>query len=182
MCEETSAGSSLYISRPACIPSVMQGGVIRMTYAALEKMSQQSGGRGGVVVNTASVGGKDHPTRTPQFFIELEKEDPAMPKNTLWGWDVPIQSLSSTGLGPLASCPVYSATKHGVIGFTRAMAVRMYSCVFAHGPRQRTFKLPLSMKIQTRINARLGLPCSRLWHLRVATQVFTIFTMFSDST
>lgn len=28
-----------------------------MTYAALEKMNQQSGGRGGVVVNTASVGG-----------------------------------------------------------------------------------------------------------------------------
>uniref|UniRef100_A0A3P9K1R8 15-hydroxyprostaglandin dehydrogenase [NAD(+)] n=1 Tax=Oryzias latipes TaxID=8090 RepID=A0A3P9K1R8_ORYLA len=62
--------------------SVNLGGVIRMTYAALEKMSQQSGGRGGVVVNTASVG----------------------------------------GLGPLPSCPVYSATKHGVIGFTRAMA------------------------------------------------------------
>ncbi|RVE64217.1 hypothetical protein OJAV_G00144510 [Oryzias javanicus] len=62
--------------------SVNLGGVIRMTYAALEKMNQQSGGQGGVVVNTASVG----------------------------------------GLGPLPSCPVYSATKHGVIGFTRAMA------------------------------------------------------------
>lgn len=29
----------------------------------------------------------------------------------------------TTGLGPLLSSPVYTATKHGVIGFTRAMAV-----------------------------------------------------------
>ncbi|KAF1378299.1 hypothetical protein PFLUV_G00189100 [Perca fluviatilis] len=57
-------------------------GVIRGTYLALEQMSKLSGGRGGVIVNTASM----------------------------------------AGLGPLPSCPVYTATKHGVIGFTRAMA------------------------------------------------------------
>ncbi|XP_031164080.1 15-hydroxyprostaglandin dehydrogenase [NAD(+)] [Sander lucioperca] len=57
-------------------------GVIRGTYLALEHMSKLSGGRGGVIVNTASM----------------------------------------AGLGPLLSCPVYTATKHGVIGFTRAMA------------------------------------------------------------
>ncbi|KAK7925724.1 hypothetical protein WMY93_008034 [Mugilogobius chulae] len=58
-------------------------GMIRVAYVALEHMNKQRGGRGGVVVNTASL----------------------------------------AGLGPLPSCPVYTATKHGVIGFTRAMAM-----------------------------------------------------------
>ncbi|KAK9536859.1 hypothetical protein VZT92_006612 [Zoarces viviparus] len=62
--------------------SVNLMGVIRGTYLALEHMSKLSGGRGGVIVNTASL----------------------------------------AGLGPLPSCPVYTATKHGVVGFTRAMA------------------------------------------------------------
>uniref|UniRef100_UPI0037E93146 15-hydroxyprostaglandin dehydrogenase [NAD(+)] n=1 Tax=Semicossyphus pulcher TaxID=241346 RepID=UPI0037E93146 len=57
-------------------------GVIRGTYLALEHMSKLNGGRGGVIVSTASM----------------------------------------AGLGPLPSCPVYTATKHGVVGFTRAMA------------------------------------------------------------
>ncbi|XP_026184181.1 15-hydroxyprostaglandin dehydrogenase [NAD(+)] isoform X2 [Mastacembelus armatus] len=56
--------------------------VIRVTYLALEHMSKLTGGRGGVIVNTASL----------------------------------------AGIGPLPSCPVYTATKHGVIGFTRALA------------------------------------------------------------
>lgn len=58
-------------------------GVIRVSYVALDYMNKLSGGRGGVIVNTASL----------------------------------------AGLGPLPSCPVYTATKHGVIGFTRAMAL-----------------------------------------------------------
>uniref|UniRef100_A0A3B3HEE7 15-hydroxyprostaglandin dehydrogenase [NAD(+)] n=1 Tax=Oryzias latipes TaxID=8090 RepID=A0A3B3HEE7_ORYLA len=62
--------------------SINLGGVIRMTYAALEHMNKLSGGQGGVVVNTSSV----------------------------------------AGLDPLPSCPAYSATKHGVVAFTRAMA------------------------------------------------------------
>ncbi|XP_033995864.1 15-hydroxyprostaglandin dehydrogenase [NAD(+)]-like [Trematomus bernacchii] len=57
-------------------------GVIRMSYLALEHMSKLNGGRGGVIVNIASL----------------------------------------AGLGPVPSCPVYTATKHGVVGFTRAMA------------------------------------------------------------
>ncbi|XP_061660335.1 15-hydroxyprostaglandin dehydrogenase [NAD(+)] isoform X1 [Syngnathoides biaculeatus] len=57
-------------------------GVIKGTYAALEHMSKLKGGRGGVIINTASM----------------------------------------AGIKPLLSCPVYSATKSGVIGFTRAMA------------------------------------------------------------
>ncbi|XP_034406947.1 15-hydroxyprostaglandin dehydrogenase [NAD(+)]-like [Cyclopterus lumpus] len=56
--------------------------VIRLTYMALEHMNKLTGGRGGVIVNTASF----------------------------------------AGLGPLPSCPVYTATKHAVVGFTRAMA------------------------------------------------------------
>lgn len=31
-----------------------------------------------------------------------------------------------TGLAPLLSCPVYTATKHGVVGFTRALSVRTW--------------------------------------------------------
>lgn len=58
-------------------------GMIRVSYVALEHMRKQSGGRGGVIVNTASL----------------------------------------AGLGPLPCCPVYTATKHGVVGFTRAMAL-----------------------------------------------------------
>ncbi|XP_056265840.1 15-hydroxyprostaglandin dehydrogenase [NAD(+)]-like isoform X1 [Pseudoliparis swirei] len=56
--------------------------VIRLTYMALEHMNKGTGGRGGVIVNIASM----------------------------------------AGLGPLPSCPVYTATKHAVVGFTRAMA------------------------------------------------------------
>ncbi|XP_034406946.1 15-hydroxyprostaglandin dehydrogenase [NAD(+)]-like [Cyclopterus lumpus] len=62
--------------------SVNLMGVIRGSYTALEHMSKLSGGRGGVIINTASL----------------------------------------AGLGPLPSCPVYTATKHAVVGFTRAMA------------------------------------------------------------
>ncbi|KAI3373908.1 hypothetical protein L3Q82_022475 [Scortum barcoo] len=71
-------------------------GVIRGTYLALEHMSKLSGGRGGVIVNTASM----------------------------------------AGVGPLPSCPVYTATKHGVVGFTRAMAVtRAASTASGYGIR-----------------------------------------------
>ncbi|XP_005814390.1 15-hydroxyprostaglandin dehydrogenase [NAD(+)]-like [Xiphophorus maculatus] len=57
-------------------------GVIRGTYVALEQMNQLSGGRGGVIINMASM----------------------------------------AGIGPLLSCPSYTASKFGVVGFTRAMA------------------------------------------------------------
>ncbi|KAI9548148.1 hypothetical protein NQZ68_010367 [Dissostichus eleginoides] len=33
-----------------------------------------------------------------------------------------VNTASMAGLGPAKSCPVYTATKHGVVGFTRAMA------------------------------------------------------------
>lgn len=36
-----------------------------------------------------------------------------------------------SGLGPLLSCPVYTATKHGVVGFTRAMAVKTFFLIMA---------------------------------------------------
>uniref|UniRef100_A0AAQ6IPC2 15-hydroxyprostaglandin dehydrogenase n=1 Tax=Anabas testudineus TaxID=64144 RepID=A0AAQ6IPC2_ANATE len=57
-------------------------GVIRGTYTAMEHMNKLTGGRGGVIINTAS----------------------------------------TAGIFPVESCPVYTATKHGVVGFTRAMA------------------------------------------------------------
>ncbi|KAK2828065.1 hypothetical protein Q5P01_019099 [Channa striata] len=57
-------------------------GVVKGTYLALQHMNKLTGGRGGVIVNTAS----------------------------------------RAGLRPLMSCPVYTASKHGVVGFTRAIA------------------------------------------------------------
>ncbi|XP_067885414.1 15-hydroxyprostaglandin dehydrogenase [NAD(+)]-like isoform X2 [Heterodontus francisci] len=56
--------------------------VIRGTYIALEYMSKEHGGKGGVIVNMASL----------------------------------------AGIYPAPHGPVYTATKHGVIGFTRAIA------------------------------------------------------------
>ncbi|XP_056254297.1 15-hydroxyprostaglandin dehydrogenase [NAD(+)]-like isoform X2 [Seriola aureovittata] len=63
--------------------SVNLTGVMKVAYLALEHMNKLTGGRGGVIVNTASI----------------------------------------AGLAPVLCCPVYTATKHEVIGFTRAMAV-----------------------------------------------------------
>lgn len=72
-------------------------GVIRGTYLALQHMNALTGGRGGVIVNTASM----------------------------------------AGLSPLLSCPAYTATKHGVVGFTRAMAAA--SSVSGYGIRVNAF-------------------------------------------
>ncbi|XP_061106146.1 15-hydroxyprostaglandin dehydrogenase [NAD(+)]-like [Conger conger] len=57
--------------------------VIRGTFLALQHMKKDTGGEGGVIVNTASM----------------------------------------AGLGPVMNSPVYTATKHGVVGFTRAVAL-----------------------------------------------------------
>ncbi|XP_075878490.1 15-hydroxyprostaglandin dehydrogenase [NAD(+)]-like [Nelusetta ayraudi] len=69
------------ISWETCV-SVNLVSLIRVTYLALDYMSEPAGGKGGVVVNIASM----------------------------------------AGLYALPCTPVYTATKHGVIGFTRAMA------------------------------------------------------------
>uniref|UniRef100_A0A3Q0S105 Zgc:56585 n=1 Tax=Amphilophus citrinellus TaxID=61819 RepID=A0A3Q0S105_AMPCI len=62
-------------------------GTIKGTYLALEHMNKLTGGRGGVIINVASM----------------------------------------AGIGPLSCCPVYTATKHGVIGFTRSFAASVAS-------------------------------------------------------
>uniref|UniRef100_A0A3P9LPT5 15-hydroxyprostaglandin dehydrogenase [NAD(+)] n=1 Tax=Oryzias latipes TaxID=8090 RepID=A0A3P9LPT5_ORYLA len=92
--------------------SINLGGVIRMTYAALEHMNKLSGGQGGVVVNTSSV----------------------------------------AGLDPLPSCPAYSATKHGVVAFTRAMAVSIDAASRAseYGIR---FNVVCPVRVQTDISS-----------------------------
>ncbi|XP_062905550.1 15-hydroxyprostaglandin dehydrogenase [NAD(+)] [Mobula hypostoma] len=56
--------------------------VIRGTYLALDYMNKQNGGKGGIIVNIASL----------------------------------------AGIYPAPHGPVYTATKHGVVGFTRAIA------------------------------------------------------------
>ncbi|XP_077978961.1 15-hydroxyprostaglandin dehydrogenase [NAD(+)]-like [Glandiceps talaboti] len=61
---------------------VNQKGVIRGTYLAIDNMGVKNGGKGGVVINTASV----------------------------------------VGIVPYTLLPVYSATKHAIVGFTRSAA------------------------------------------------------------
>ncbi|XP_063059707.1 15-hydroxyprostaglandin dehydrogenase [NAD(+)]-like isoform X2 [Engraulis encrasicolus] len=63
--------------------AVNLNGVIRGTYLALNHMKKENGGRGGVIINIASL----------------------------------------AGIGPLPASPVYTASKHGVMGFCRAMAM-----------------------------------------------------------
>ncbi|KAL2094776.1 hypothetical protein ACEWY4_009495 [Coilia grayii] len=68
-------------------------GVIKGTYLAMDHMKKENGGRGGVIINIASL----------------------------------------AGLGPFPTCPVYTATKYGVVGFSRAMA--MASVAAGYGVR-----------------------------------------------
>ncbi|XP_038661701.1 15-hydroxyprostaglandin dehydrogenase [NAD(+)]-like isoform X2 [Scyliorhinus canicula] len=70
--------------------------VIRGTYIALDYMSRENGGKGGVIVNMSSL----------------------------------------AGLFPAAHGPVYTATKHGVVGFTRAIAAT--SKILGYGVRINT--------------------------------------------
>uniref|UniRef100_A0A3Q4H5J5 15-hydroxyprostaglandin dehydrogenase n=1 Tax=Neolamprologus brichardi TaxID=32507 RepID=A0A3Q4H5J5_NEOBR len=58
------------------------GGCIRGSYLVIEHMNKLTGGRGGVIINVASM----------------------------------------AGIGVLSCSPVYTATKHGVVGFTQAFA------------------------------------------------------------
>lgn len=49
-------------------------GVIRVAYLAMEHMSKLSGGRGGVIVNTASLAGKAHDVlHAYDFFFKQKK-------------------------------------------------------------------------------------------------------------
>lgn len=101
-------------------------GVIRGTYLAMEHMSKLSGGRGGVIINTASMAGKAHVlsaellTESVGFSFKTQNTCGPLPPPSL-----------CPGLSPLLSCPVYTATKNGVVGFTRAMAVSLtvYYCL-----------------------------------------------------
>lgn len=54
-------------------------------------------------------------------------------KNQSINLDLKLRSTTPhpTGLIPLLSCPVYTATKHGVVGFTRAMSVRTHGAIFS---------------------------------------------------
>ncbi|GAA6232101.1 15-hydroxyprostaglandin dehydrogenase [NAD(+)]-like [Lates japonicus] len=102
-------------------------GVIKVTYLALEHMNKLTGGRGGVIVNTASL----------------------------------------AGLGPLLSCPVYTATKHGVIGFTRAMAAA--SAASGYGIR---FNALCPTFVQTDLFSAILDRLGQFSHLADATQKY----------
>ncbi|XP_023147058.1 15-hydroxyprostaglandin dehydrogenase [NAD(+)]-like [Amphiprion ocellaris] len=107
------------------IVSINLMGVIRGTYLALEHMSKLSGGRGGVIVNTASM----------------------------------------AGLGPLPSSPVYTASKSGVVGFTRAMAAA--SAVSGYGIRINALCPGF---VQTDFMSNMSSKLGRFSHLADLTQ------------
>ncbi|XP_070839408.1 15-hydroxyprostaglandin dehydrogenase [NAD(+)]-like [Chaetodon trifascialis] len=100
-------------------------GLVRVTFLALEHMNKLTRGRGGVVVNIASM----------------------------------------AGLGPLVSCPVYTATKHGVVGFTRAMAAA--SAASGYGIR---FNMVCPGCVQTDLFSNILDSLGQFSHLADATQ------------
>lgn len=90
-------------------------GVVRGTFMALEHMNKLNGGRGGDIVNIASISG------------------------------VILQP----------TCPVYTASKYGVVGFTRAMAVA--SKVSGYGIRVNTLCPGLvQTELTSNVEPRLG--------------------------
>uniref|UniRef100_A0A672GFT0 15-hydroxyprostaglandin dehydrogenase [NAD(+)] n=1 Tax=Salarias fasciatus TaxID=181472 RepID=A0A672GFT0_SALFA len=98
-------------------------GVIRVGFVALEHMNKLTGGRGGVIVNTASL----------------------------------------AGLMPAPVFPVYSATKHGVVGFTRSMAAA--SVVLGYGIRFNALcPAIVQTNLLTTMEAQMG-QFSTLYHL-----------------
>ncbi|KAJ3580686.1 hypothetical protein NHX12_034261 [Muraenolepis orangiensis] len=78
---------------------------------------------------------------------------------------VVINVASLAGLGPLLSAPVYTATKHGVVGFTRAMADA--SKVSGYGVR---FNLLCPDFVQTNILSALTSSLGPFAHLRDSTK------------
>ncbi|XP_028322756.1 15-hydroxyprostaglandin dehydrogenase [NAD(+)]-like [Gouania willdenowi] len=105
--------------------SVNLTGVIRGTYLAMEQMNKQSGGQGGVIINTSSL----------------------------------------AGLGPFPSFPVYTATKHAVVGFTRAMAAA--SVLSGYGVRLNTLCPGF---VQTDLITNIQSKLVQFSHLMDATQ------------
>ena len=72
------------------------------TYLAVEFMSNARGGRGGVVINVASMGGE----------LQLQYH---------MYYTVSIYII--VGIFPMPFAPSYCASKHGIVGFTRSMTV-----------------------------------------------------------
>lgn len=87
--------------------------MVRGTYLALDHMKKDKGGKGGVIVNVASLAG---------LLNNLKELHHKQKRKQI----LCILCISTLGLGPLFPTPVYTATKHGVVGFTRAMAVCIY--------------------------------------------------------
>ncbi|XP_058483563.1 15-hydroxyprostaglandin dehydrogenase [NAD(+)]-like [Solea solea] len=77
-----------------------------------------------------------------------------------------VNTASLAGIGPLTSCPVYTASKHGVVGFTRAMSAA--SALSGYGVRINCL-CPgfVQTGLFSNIPARLG-PFS---HLKDGTQL-----------
>ncbi|TNN38194.1 15-hydroxyprostaglandin dehydrogenase [NAD(+)] [Liparis tanakae] len=76
-----------------------------------------------------------------------------------------INTSSLAGLGPLPSCPVYTATKHAVVGFTRAMAAA--SVASGYGVR---FNALCPGFVQTDLFSAIESNLGRFAHLAAATQ------------
>ncbi|CAI5642876.1 unnamed protein product [Oreochromis niloticus] len=109
--------------------SVNLMGLIRVSYVALEYMNKLNGGKGGTVINVASV----------------------------------------AGLTPVPTCPVYTATKHAVVGFTRAMAAA--SSASGYGLR---FNAVCPSLVKTDLVASLMDNLGQFSHLAYATQCSSV--------
>ncbi|XP_072301760.1 15-hydroxyprostaglandin dehydrogenase [NAD(+)]-like [Eucyclogobius newberryi] len=90
--------------------------------AAFQKTVDTFGGLD-IVCNNAGVLNETEWETTVSINLVRTRSDVTKASYKLNLWRGDAAHISSTGLGPLPSCPVYTATKYGVIGFTRAMAM-----------------------------------------------------------
>ena len=79
---------------------INQHAVIMGTITAIELMSTNGGGRGGVVINVSSMAG--------------ECSNPVILSHC---------NVTRAGIHPTDSAPIYCASKTGVVGYTRSMKV-----------------------------------------------------------
>ncbi|KAF7244118.1 15-hydroxyprostaglandin dehydrogenase [NAD(+)] [Varanus komodoensis] len=102
-----SVGECLGIRIQFLLAASAEMSVIRGTYLGLDYMKKENGGTGGVIVNVASL---------------ADQVNASWRLNGIYSFQDEVVD-EAEGLMPAAHQPVYSASKHGVVGFTRSIAM-----------------------------------------------------------
>ncbi|XP_027129533.1 15-hydroxyprostaglandin dehydrogenase [NAD(+)]-like [Larimichthys crocea] len=133
--------------------------VVFCLYAALQKTIEAFGGID-ILCNNAGILNESQWEKTVSINLMgvvrvtyLALEHMNIQPGGVFGVIVLLKSPS--GLGPLLSCPIYTATKHGVVSFTRAMAA--VSTVSGYGMRiNAVCRGPVQTDLFSNILNRLG--------------------------